>query len=115
MSEFNYLAEKRRYLDSIGRNGGRCIGADCDSCMLYEHNNGHKGMYCDDFEIIHQEEATEMMRKWAEEHPRITNEEKFTQVFGVAAKKAIIPSAVGLRNKWWDEEYKKPKRSDESK
>ncbi|MGI6500327.1 MAG: hypothetical protein ACOX1S_05455 [Anaerostipes sp.] len=99
MSEFNYLAEKRRYLDSIGRTG--------DSC------NGHRGMYCNDFELNHQEEAIEMVRKWAEEHPRITNEEKFTQVFG-SVESFGNGSTIGFPFDWWNEEYKEPKRSDEN-
>jgi hypothetical protein len=109
MSKFNYLKEKKRYLDSIGRTGDECEGVRCSDCMLSGYNNGHIGVCCNVFEIERQEEATEMVRKWAEEHPRITNEEKFTQVFG-SVEAFANEYTIGIPRDWWNEEYKKPKK-----
>lgn len=67
--EFNYLAEKRRMLDSLGRIEDQCVGVECHECPLSRYNNGFNSICCD-FEIEHPIEATEIVRKWAEEHPQ---------------------------------------------
>jgi hypothetical protein len=114
MSEFNYLAEKRRHLDSTGRTGGGCTGAKCGYCVLNPANNGH-GIDCFHFEMNYPEEATEAIRKWSEEHPRITNADKFREVFGDIPQfknkgcDKCLESTPCDNCDWWDEEYKPPK------
>lgn len=78
--EFNYLVEKRRMLDSLGRTGGKCNGVKCPMCPLSNHNNGSNWI-CSVFEIEHPIEATEIVRKWAEEHPRKTRKDVFLEKF----------------------------------
>jgi len=65
--EFNYLVEKRRMLDSLGRTGEQCTEVDCFICPLANCNNG-VGIACSVFEICHPLEATEIVRKWTEGH-----------------------------------------------
>lgn len=72
--EFNYLVEKKRMLNSLGRIEAKCVGADCLLCPLSDHNNGC-GMVCGVFETNYPLEATEVVRKWAEEHPRKTRKD----------------------------------------
>lgn len=69
--EFNYLVEKQRMLNSLGRTGGDCDGVACAMCPLSSNINVYE-VTCNHFEIEHPLEATEIVRKWAEEHPRKT-------------------------------------------
>lgn len=72
--EFNYLVEKRRMLDSLGcirQTSGTCDGLECNKCPLSKYKNGYD-LSCSTFEIKYPLEATEIVRKWAEEHPRKT-------------------------------------------
>lgn len=78
--EFNYLVEKRRMLDSLGRIDDQCDGVGCPECPLSSNNNGSNRVCCD-FEIEYPLEATEIVRKWAEEHPRKTRKDVFLEKF----------------------------------
>lgn len=40
--EFNYLVEKKRMLNSLGRIGGDCDAVACTMCPLSSHMNGYK-------------------------------------------------------------------------
>lgn len=79
--EFNYLVEKKRMLDSLGRIKGQCVGVvSCSACPLSSDNNGSNHICCF-FEIEHPIEATEIVRKWAEEHPRKTRKDVLKKAF----------------------------------
>ena len=78
--EFNYLVEKRRMLDSLGRKGCQCDGVECFKCPLSSDNNGSNRI-CRNFEIEHPLEATEIVRKWAEEHPKRTRKDVLLEKF----------------------------------
>lgn len=70
--EFNYLVEKKRMLDNLGcirQTSGTCDGLECNKCPLSKCKNGYD-LSCSNFEIKYSIEATEIVRKWAEEHPR---------------------------------------------
>ncbi len=85
--EFNYLLEKARMLNSLGRisRGSKfspCFGADCKECPLDERNRTDSLNYhCELFEIEHPLEATEIVRKWAEEHPIKTRKDVLLEKF----------------------------------
>jgi hypothetical protein len=66
--EFNYLVERTRMLNSLGRTHGKCAGVLCQNCPL-DLQNKLSGTCCD-LESEHPVEATEIVRKWANEHPR---------------------------------------------
>lgn len=70
--EFNYLIERRRMLNSIGRTMGRCSNISCSNCPLFIERKG-KIPHCADME--YPIEATEIVRKWAKEHPRKTRKD----------------------------------------
>lgn len=74
MTEFDYLKEKRRMFDTLGRKGEDCIFATCEKCPLSQNNND-VDLACTSFENQYPEEATEIVRKWAEEHPRKTRKD----------------------------------------
>ena len=84
--EFNYLAEKRRMLDSLGRTGDKCNGVKCPMCPLSNYNNGST-LICGVFEIQHPIEATQIVHKWAEEHPRKTRKDVLLEKFPNATLK----------------------------
>ena len=74
--EFNYLVEKQRMLNSLGRTSKMCTGVNCYECPLNAYSDG-----CDYFEGEHPLEATEIVRKWAEEHPRKTRKDVLLEKF----------------------------------
>ncbi|CDA90575.1 uncharacterized protein BN553_01567 [Firmicutes bacterium CAG:238] len=78
--EFNYLVEKKRMHNSLGRTDGQCVGVECTACPLSRDNNDFDSI-CGDFEIEHPIEATEIVRKWAEEHPRKTMKDILLEKF----------------------------------
>lgn len=78
--EFNYLVEKKRMLNSLGRTSGLCDGIDCSICPLSNRKNG-RNLSCTNFEFKHPVEAIEIVRKWAEEHPRKTRKDILLEKF----------------------------------
>lgn len=68
MKEFNYLYEKRRMLNSLGRTGGKCEGVACEKCP-FNHNEWFDCSLEPEYELQHIEEMNEFVRNWAEEHP----------------------------------------------
>ena len=77
--EFNYLVERTRMLNSLGRRKGRCEGVPCEVCPLHLATSDHRN--CTWFEGENPLEATEIVRKWAEEHPRKTRRTVFLEKF----------------------------------
>lgn len=87
--EFNYLVEKQRMLNSLGRTSKMCTGVNCYECPLNAYSEG-----CDYFEGEHPLEATEIVRKWAEEHPRKTRKDVLLEKFPNAKlKEDGVPEA----------------------
>lgn len=78
--EFNYLVEKKRMLDSLGRIDDKCPGGKCSTCPLSSDNND-SNCICRIFEIKHPVEATEIVRKWTQEHPRKTRKDVLKKAF----------------------------------
>ena len=78
--EFNYLVEKQRMVNNLGRTSCLCDGTECSKCTLSKWKNG-RNLYCSRFEIEHPLEATEIVRKWAEEHPRKTRRDILLEAF----------------------------------
>lgn len=74
--EFNYLVERTRMLNSLGRTYGKCAGVLCQNCPLDSQNST-----CYNFEAEHPVEATEIVRKWAEENPRKTRKDVLLEKF----------------------------------
>lgn len=77
--EFNYLVEKTRMLNSLGRTHGKCNGVLCQNCPLYLQNKSN--CTCYNLESEYPLEATEIVRKWAEEHPRKTRKDVLKETF----------------------------------
>lgn len=79
--EFNYLVEKKRMIKSLGNIDEKCCdGKVCKTCPLSSNKNGCY-VSCSSFEIEHPLEATEIVRKWAEEHPIKTRKDVLLEKF----------------------------------
>lgn len=81
--EFNYLVEKKRMLDNLGcirQTSGTCDGLKCNKCPISKCKNGYD-LSCFNFEIKYPIEATEIVRKWADEHPRKTRKDVLFEKF----------------------------------
>lgn len=76
--EFNYLVEKNRMLNSLGRTSGVCIGVNCYDCPLQLYSDG---VTCKKLETDYPLKATEIVRKWANEHPRKTRKDVLKEAF----------------------------------
>lgn len=68
MSEFNYLEERNRMLNSIGRASGKCIGVNCEDCPFNVSSHKYK-LSCSDFESECTKEAIDLVKKWSEDNP----------------------------------------------
>lgn len=75
MAEFNFLKEYARML-KIDKDGECTI--DCAKCPIKEPS-GTKG--CLLWVVSHPDEATEIVRKWSEEHPMKTRKSEFLKMF----------------------------------
>lgn len=78
--EFNYLVEKKRMLNNLGRTSHTCNGIECNTCLLSRWNN-NRDLSCNIFESEYPVEATEIVRKWANEHPRKTRKDVLFEKF----------------------------------
>ena len=80
MDVVKYFEEKRRMLDSLGRISGQCHGIKCSNCPLYYQNHGG-GINCGELEIVHPEQAIEIVEKWSQEHPGKTMLQDFLEKY----------------------------------
>lgn len=78
--EFNYLVERTRMLNSLGRTSVTCDGIECDTCPLSSWKND-RHIPCATLEFKYPLEATEIVRKWAEEHSRRTRKDLLKEAF----------------------------------
>lgn len=92
--EFNYLVEKNRMLDSLGRTSGVCIGVNCDDCPLC-----CDGVKCNKLETNSPLKATEIVRKWADEHPKRTRKDVLKEAFPNASIDDNCALKLGLCSK----------------
>lgn len=86
--KFNYLIEKKRMLNSLGRipydatHISPCYGVNCKECPLDERNrNDGIEHHCEVFELEFPLVATGIVRKWANEHPRKTRKDVLLEKF----------------------------------
>ncbi len=77
---FNYLIEKRRMLDSLGRTDRDCNGVDCEECPLSRHNSG-KDINCYILEMEHPMIATAIIGEWVKKHPRKTYKDELLEKY----------------------------------
>lgn len=81
MSEFNYLREKARMTRYTGRQNDCCDEhCRCSKCPLFITRNS-RGLTCNALETRYPDKATEIVRKWAEEHPRKTRKDVLLEKF----------------------------------
>ena len=79
--------------------------------------------------IFNADKAIEIVTQWVKEHPLVTYEQKYEEVFGIKPKCRdvyVCPRFVGFLNyecpnhacekckeEFWNSEYKEPKKEDE--
>ncbi len=97
MKEFNYLKEKARMLKALGHTdkGHVYCNADCTKCPL-SHWNNKGGGDCRSFEANYPDEATDAVRKWAEEHPARTRKDMLHEAFPKATIDGNCARKLGL-------------------
>lgn len=78
---------------------------DCSECPIGKAKDGLE-LLCLPFMCRYPEKTEELVMKWAEDHPVMTNHRKFEEVFGMNLFK-LLPDATGADIvKWLKEEYK---------
>lgn len=124
-----YQRDVVRMWDSIRtlkRGSADCIGVSCRDCPLYNRSCVSRGS------IYRAEKSIEIVTQWAKEHPIVTNEQKYEEVFGVKpvnieaeTESYVCPKFIGFgvgiscnaqsscgecKEKFWRSEYKPPKK-----
>ena len=95
MAEFNVLKEYARMVKP-GKNGVCTIG--CRNCPISVANNG-ENKDCVNFMRMYPEKATEIIRKWSEEHPQKTRGDLVLEHFPNAQWYNINPCHI-FGSKW---------------
>lgn len=115
----NYLREKARMTTNCTISGFQCP---------FHPKNSNKNISCGMLESGYPDEAISIVQKWSDEHPVMTNKEKFVQIM-----KDVFGADIVINNgdcpptdsyleecnercseclKWWDEPYKEPEKKE---
>lgn len=119
MDAKEYIRERERMLNSLGRLGGRCSGVFCGKCYLHSPNTALGCLYS-------TEKAIDIVEAWSKEHPKKTYLDVLLEAFpktpvgknGLPLH--VCPYAIGLEtydessclnsdykcNTCWHREYK---------
>ena len=90
MAEFDVLKELARMVQV--REHGSC-GIYCGDCPISDRNNG-TSISCGYFMRMYPEKATEIIRKWSEEHPQKTRAGLLLEHFPDAKWQYIHPCHI---------------------
>lgn len=102
MAEFDVLKEYARMVKPDEY--GNCT-IDCEDCPIYAINNV-EGRICYNFIRLHPEKATEIIRKWSQEHPQKTRGDLVIEHFPNADLSILCPSMI-LGKEWDDKNCKR--------
>ena len=100
MDAVKYFNEKRRMLNSLGKNGPGCVGVLCGDCPFSSFDNG-MNISCAEIEIDYPEEAVAIVEKWSQEHPQKTILQDFLEKYPKAilnndgTPKEVCPDTLG--------------------
>lgn len=78
---FDYLKEKKRMLNSLGRTEGSCAGVSCKVCPLYIPASNFTKGGCRTLEMEYPGLATRIVREWALAHPAKTRKDILLEAF----------------------------------
>lgn len=95
MAEFNVLKE---YARMVHVNVHGSCGISCGDCPISDRNNG-TSISCGYFMRMYPEKATEIIRKWSEEHPQKTRGDLVLEHFPHANLTLLKPCNF-LGGKW---------------
>lgn len=79
----------------------RSGAARCSKCPLFQQMENST---CRNWMLDHPEKAEEIIMTWSEEHPIVTNEKRFEEIFGV--KPSAVFSLMRSSMDWLNAEYK---------
>ena len=102
MAEFDVLKEYARMVKP-DENGSCTIG--CINCPISGANNG-EDTDCVKLLRLYPEKATEIIRKWSEEHPQKTHGDLVLEHFPNADLSILCPSMI-LGKEWDDKNCKR--------
>lgn len=122
MTKEEYKKNLVRMFDSIRvecKGKDSCAGVDCNNCPFYER-------VCN-VTRLRPYEVIEVIERWTDEHPIITNAMKFKEVFGTEVLKDACVNgdkqckeceyfngdSCDVRKRFWYEEYKPTKEGEE--
>ena len=131
MEMTQYQRDFIRMLDSMReehKGEATCLGVgakECEECLL--------ATFCENDICFNAEKIIEIVTQWAKEHPLVTYEQKYEEVFGVKpisdSDEYVCPSFLGLKpckygggngspcakcaKDFWQSEYKEPKKEGE--
>lgn len=108
MAEFDVLKE---YARMVKPNKSDICTIDCDDCPISKNNNGMK-FVCYSFFRLHPEKATEIIRKWSEEHPQKTRGDLIREHFPDARLDNLQPCSI-LGCRWESKNCNRFKDCDE--
>ena len=86
-----------RFIEDFGH---ICSHYDCRECPLYNEPCDLVGTSLENAEKI-----VAIVEQWAKEHPRMTNRQKFKEIFGIDAADTLLDT---FHSTWLGKEYKEP-------
>ena len=93
------MAEFKKVAKEFGRMCWNSCG--CSECPIGEASD-RLGLSCSSFMYKYTEETEELVMKWSEAHPIMTNGKKFEEVFGISGRDIVAINKLA----WLEEEYK---------
>lgn len=89
-----------------------CEYIQCIDCKIEKNRKNYTG--CNDFCLENPDEAEEVVSKWSEEHPIVTNRDKLIETFDEFKNLKECSSIVTysctcmFKEQWLDSEYRPP-------
>lgn len=99
------------------KNKGVCCPSGGKDCPMTKLGTSINVFACAEVIEKHPIEAEQIVEQWAKEHPIVTNEDKFKEVFGDVIKdlytSGVVTEDVDIYiSKWLEREYEKQEKED---
>ena len=87
MDAKEFMEERNRMLNSLGRINSRCYGVPCNKCYLYNPGADSDCLY-------NTEKAIDIVEKWSKEHPKRTYLDVLLEAFPDTPMTNGVPTSV---------------------